>query len=109
MIQYSIFANRDGWQRRMAALACDNDFPVTIPNQPCDTQARSGSEHRHRGSQHGAPSSEREQILLYQMRQRQRGCLEVIDEPNSLKFELVAHLSAIDDPGTVSENAAFAF
>src|SRR5215470_3214776 len=91
----------------MTALARYNDPSRTIGNQAGDAKARPWPKNCHRGARGRAPAAERSQILFLQMRQGQRGRLEIVDDPNSSELELATQLASVDDPGAVAENGAF--
>src|SRR5450631_1627294 len=109
MIENGIFANRGGWQRRMATFACDNHSVSAIPNQPCNTEARPRPENDHRSTRYRTPTTEGMHVLLHQIRQRQCGCLEVVDDSNRLEFVPVPDLATIYRPRAVGKTAALIF
>ena len=62
----------------MAAFGRHDDVASTVLNQPSNTEARPRPKHNHRGAWHTASFADGTQVLLCQMRQSQRGCLEVV-------------------------------
>src|SRR6185312_8828627 len=103
-----VFPVAHAGQRRMSALAWnDNRFPGSR-NQACNTQSRPGPQHGHRRPGFGFPASDFQHIRKGKRRQRKGYCLEVIDNAR-LQSEGLVQFPSVDDPGTISERATLSF